>query len=88
MQLWGGSSGGGSGSGDGGGGGGGDGALLLVVSPSKRYFRGIQTHVDNAVHGVMQVCVCVWGGVVGRAFGVRYSACARAHVSVCVCVCV
>jgi hypothetical protein len=31
------------------------GALLLCVSPSKRYFRGIQTHIDNAVHGVMQV---------------------------------
>lgn len=30
------------------------GALLLCASPSKRYFRGIQTHIDNAVHGVMQ----------------------------------
>jgi hypothetical protein len=47
MQLWG---------ADGGGGGtGGTGALLLCVSPSKRYFRSIQSHIDNAVHGVMQV---------------------------------
>ncbi|KAI8469130.1 MAG: hypothetical protein J3K34DRAFT_522405 [Monoraphidium minutum] len=30
------------------------GALLLLASPSKRYFRGIQSHIDNAVHGVMQ----------------------------------
>lgn len=33
----------------------GSGTLLLCVSPSKRYFRGIATHIDNAVHGVMQV---------------------------------
>ena len=31
------------------------GSLLLLVSPSKRYFRGIQTHINNAVHGVSQV---------------------------------
>ncbi|GBF98899.1 ribosomal protein L6 [Raphidocelis subcapitata] len=45
MQLYGGS---------GAGGGGGGGALLLCVSPSKRHFRSIQSHIDNAVHGVMQ----------------------------------
>jgi hypothetical protein len=31
------------------------GSLLLLVSPSKRYFRGIQSHINNAVHGVSQV---------------------------------
>lgn len=50
MQLWRSPGGGGGG----GGGGASAGALLLLVSPSKRYFRSIQTHVDNAVHGVMQ----------------------------------
>jgi ribosomal protein S30 len=45
--------------GSGGGGGGasnaaGSGSLLLLVSPSKRYFRGIATHVANAVRGVVQ----------------------------------
>jgi hypothetical protein len=33
----------------------GEGALVLCVSPSKRYFRGIQTHINNAVTGVTQV---------------------------------
>eukprot|EP00879_Flechtneria_rotunda_P013535 GHRR01014133.1.p1 GENE.GHRR01014133.1~~GHRR01014133.1.p1 ORF type:complete len:426 (+),score=168.68 GHRR01014133.1:344-1621(+) len=32
----------------------GTGSLLLLASPSKRCWRGIQTHIDNAVHGVMQ----------------------------------
>ncbi|WIA22928.1 hypothetical protein OEZ86_009862 [Tetradesmus obliquus] len=32
----------------------GSGSLLLLASPSKRCWRGIQTHIDNAVHGVMQ----------------------------------
>jgi hypothetical protein len=36
----------------------GTGSLLLLASPSKRCWRGIQTHINNAVHGVMQVgCV-------------------------------
>jgi hypothetical protein len=33
----------------------GTGSLLLLASPSKRCWRGIQTHINNAVHGVMQV---------------------------------
>lgn len=33
----------------------GTGSLLLLVSQSKRNWRGIQTHINNAVHGVMQV---------------------------------
>jgi len=33
----------------------GTGSLLLLVSPSKRCWRGIQTHIDNAVQGVTQV---------------------------------
>lgn len=36
----------------------GTGSLLLLASPSKRCWRGIQTHINNAVHGVMQVCGC------------------------------
>lgn len=42
--------------GDAGGGdsGAGSGSLLLMVSPSRKNFRGIATHVENAVHGVMQ----------------------------------
>lgn len=32
----------------------GSGSLLLLASPSTRCWRGIQTHVNNAVHGVMQ----------------------------------
>lgn len=32
----------------------GSGSLLLLASPSKRHWRGIQSHVNNAVHGVMQ----------------------------------
>ncbi|KAF8066366.1 rplF [Scenedesmus sp. PABB004] len=32
----------------------GTGSLLLLASPSKRCWRGIQTHIDNAVHGVTQ----------------------------------
>jgi hypothetical protein len=40
----------------------GTGSLLLLASPSTRYWRSIQTQVDNAVHGVMQVgCLIVWG---------------------------
>lgn len=40
----------------------GTGSLLLMCSPSKRHWRSIQTHINNAVHGVMQVgggCACV-----------------------------
>jgi len=54
----------------------GSGTLLLCVSPSKRYFRGIATHIENAVHGVMQVRLrfflgaLMWSGVVSGA-GVR-----------------
>jgi hypothetical protein len=33
----------------------GSGSLLLMCSPSKQHWRSIQTHIDNAVHGVMQV---------------------------------
>jgi hypothetical protein len=33
----------------------GTGSLLLLASPSRRCWRGIQTHINNAVHGVMQV---------------------------------
>lgn len=36
-------------------GGGGNDTLLLCASPSKRYFKGIATHIDNHIHGVMQV---------------------------------
>jgi hypothetical protein len=43
----------------------GTGSLLLMCSPSKRHWRSIQTHINNAVHGVMQVggcrCACVQG---------------------------
>jgi len=31
------------------------GALLLCASPSNRYLRGVQTHINNAVRGVSQV---------------------------------
>lgn len=41
------------------------GALLLCASPSKRYFRGTQTHVENAIRGVTQVPAGI-GSVGGR----------------------
>lgn len=37
----------------------GTGSLLLMASPSKRHWRSIQTHIDNAVHGAMQVSMSV-----------------------------
>jgi hypothetical protein len=56
MQLW---------AAPGGGAGAGSGSLLLCVSPSKRFFRGIQSHIDNAVHGVMQARARGGGGLGG-----------------------
>lgn len=32
----------------------GTGSLILLASPSTRCWRGIQTHINNAIHGVMQ----------------------------------
>lgn len=31
--------------------------LMMCVSPSKRYFKGIATHVANHIHGVTQVTI-------------------------------
>jgi hypothetical protein len=47
----------------------GTGSLLLLASPSKRCWRGIQTHINNAVHGVMQVggLMVVLGSSLGQA---------------------
>ncbi len=51
MQLW---QRGAAAAADGGNSSNGNGALLLCLSPDRRCFRGIATHVDNAVRGVTQ----------------------------------
>lgn len=38
------------------------GALLVCVSPSRRYMRGLAKVVDNHVHGVTQVSMHAGGG--------------------------